>query len=205
MAYYAKVIVSGSPITKSNFKLHNSQGRAILPYNSGHYNDRYAIYEQEIAYNARSQNPDIILNFTSLAPYSLACSSLLEPIVFPRIIAAAEAKPKHTTVASCLITWAMEFAAAAWLPNWPIIAALAEVPSPHINSLIVTGIENLKKSFNSKWLALNRYFILNFIVWLYLWAYTKVISSSTILAITVARADPFIPIAGIPNLPNIKI
>ena len=36
MASYAKVIVQGSPITKSNFKLHNSQGRAILPYNSGH-------------------------------------------------------------------------------------------------------------------------------------------------------------------------
>ena len=67
MAYYAKVIVSGSPITKSNFKLHNSQGRAILPYNSGHYNDRYAIYEQEIAYNARSQNPDIILEESLIA------------------------------------------------------------------------------------------------------------------------------------------
>ena len=67
MASYAKVIVSGSPITKSNFKLHNSQGRAILPYNSGHYNDRYAIYEQEIAYNARSQNPDIVLEESLIA------------------------------------------------------------------------------------------------------------------------------------------
>ena len=61
MASYAKIIVAGSPITKSNFKLHNSKGRAILPSNSGNYHDRYALYEQEIAYVARSQNPDIIL------------------------------------------------------------------------------------------------------------------------------------------------
>ncbi|MGL5477658.1 MAG: RusA family crossover junction endodeoxyribonuclease, partial [Clostridium sp.] len=32
MAKYAKVVVKGSPITKSNFKLHNKDGRAILPY-----------------------------------------------------------------------------------------------------------------------------------------------------------------------------
>lgn len=61
MSSYAKVIVKGSPITKSNFKLHNDSKRAILPYNSGSYHDRYALYEQEIAYVARSQNPDIIL------------------------------------------------------------------------------------------------------------------------------------------------
>lgn len=62
MSSYAKVIVQGSPITKSNFKLHNTQGRAILPSNSGQYHDRYALYEQEIAYIARSQNPDIVLD-----------------------------------------------------------------------------------------------------------------------------------------------
>lgn len=61
MSSYAKVVVGGSPITKSNFKLHNSKGRAILPSNSGHYHDRYALYEQEIAYTARSQNPDVVL------------------------------------------------------------------------------------------------------------------------------------------------
>ncbi|MBE6052101.1 MAG: RusA family crossover junction endodeoxyribonuclease [Clostridium sp.] len=61
MTSYAKVIVLGSPITKSNFKLHNSNGRAILPSNSGQYHDRYALYEQEIAYVARSQNPDVVL------------------------------------------------------------------------------------------------------------------------------------------------
>lgn len=61
MSSYAKVIVNGSPITKSNFKLHNVNGRAILPYNSGQYHDRYALYEQEIAYVARSQNPETVL------------------------------------------------------------------------------------------------------------------------------------------------
>ena len=32
MKPYAKVVVPGSPISKSNFKLHNKEGRAILPY-----------------------------------------------------------------------------------------------------------------------------------------------------------------------------
>ena len=67
MTTYAKVIVNGSPITKSNFKLHNSNGRAILPSNSGKYHDRYAIYEQEIALIARNQNPDIILEESLIA------------------------------------------------------------------------------------------------------------------------------------------
>lgn len=67
MNNYAKVIVTGSPITKSNFKLFNLQGRAILPNNSGKYHDRYAIYEQEIAYKARVQNPNIILSESLIA------------------------------------------------------------------------------------------------------------------------------------------
>ena len=32
MKPYAKVVVPGSPISKSNFKLHNKDGRAILPF-----------------------------------------------------------------------------------------------------------------------------------------------------------------------------
>lgn len=64
---YAKVIVKGSPITKSNFKLFNSNGRAILPYNSGKYHDRYAIYEEEIALESRSQNPDIVITESVIA------------------------------------------------------------------------------------------------------------------------------------------
>lgn len=67
MNNYAKVIVKGSPITKSNFKLFNLQGRAILPYNSGKYHDRYAVYEQEIAYEARIQNPNIVLSESLIA------------------------------------------------------------------------------------------------------------------------------------------
>lgn len=67
MIDYAKVIVKGSPITKSNFKLHNLNGRAILPDNSGKYNDRYALYEQEIALVARSQNPDIVFSESLIA------------------------------------------------------------------------------------------------------------------------------------------
>ncbi|MFT5873681.1 MAG: Holliday junction resolvase RusA-like endonuclease [Clostridium sp.] len=64
---YAKVIIKGSPITKSNFKLSNINGRAILPYNSGKYHDRYALYEEEIAYQCRSQNPSIFLTESLIA------------------------------------------------------------------------------------------------------------------------------------------
>lgn len=67
MSCYAKVIVKGSPITKSNFKLFNSNGRAILPSNSGHYHDRYANYEEQIAYEARIQNPNIVLDESVIA------------------------------------------------------------------------------------------------------------------------------------------
>ena len=67
MKPYAKVIVLGSPITKSNFKLHNKDGRAILPYNTGKSHDKYALYEEEIAYYARSQNPEIILEESLIA------------------------------------------------------------------------------------------------------------------------------------------
>lgn len=67
MEPYAKVIVLGSPITKSNFKLHNKDGRAILPYNTGKAHDKYALYEEEIAYYARSQNPHIILEESLIA------------------------------------------------------------------------------------------------------------------------------------------
>lgn len=64
---YAKVIVAGSPITKSNFKLFNESGRAILPYNSGKYHDRYALYEEEISYCARLQNPGIVIDEALIA------------------------------------------------------------------------------------------------------------------------------------------
>lgn len=64
---YAKVIVKGSPISKSNFKLFNLEGRAILPYNSGKYHDRYALYEEEIAYETRVQNPGIVISEAVIA------------------------------------------------------------------------------------------------------------------------------------------
>ena len=67
MEGYAKVIIKGSPITKSNFKLSNMNGRAILPTSSGKYNDRYGVYEEQIAYEARSQNPDICFKESLIA------------------------------------------------------------------------------------------------------------------------------------------
>lgn len=67
MENYAKVVVKGSPISKSNFKLFNTHGHAILPNNSGKYYDRYAHYEEEIAYNARLQNPGVVLTEALIA------------------------------------------------------------------------------------------------------------------------------------------
>jgi len=64
---YAKVIIKGSPISKSNFKLFNMSGRAILPYNSGKYHDRYALYEEEIAYQCRIQNSNVFLTESLIA------------------------------------------------------------------------------------------------------------------------------------------
>ncbi|MFX0548250.1 RusA family crossover junction endodeoxyribonuclease [Hathewaya histolytica] len=64
---YAKIIVQGSPISKSNFKLFNVNGRAILPFNSGKYHDRYALYEEEIALNARAQNPEVVIEESVIA------------------------------------------------------------------------------------------------------------------------------------------
>lgn len=64
---YAKIIIQGSPISKSNFKLSNLSGRSILPFNSGKYHDRYAIYEQQIAYEARLQNPNICFTESLIA------------------------------------------------------------------------------------------------------------------------------------------
>ncbi|MCB2289120.1 RusA family crossover junction endodeoxyribonuclease [Clostridium sp. CS001] len=64
---YAKVIIKGSPISKSNFKLFNMNGRAILPYNSGKYHDRYALYEEEIAFQCRIQNPGVTLTESLIA------------------------------------------------------------------------------------------------------------------------------------------
>ena len=64
---YAKIIVHGSPITKSNFKLSNVKGRAILPFNSGKYHDRYGVYEELIAYEAKIQNPNVFLTESLIA------------------------------------------------------------------------------------------------------------------------------------------
>lgn len=67
MNNYAKIVVPGSPITKSNFKLHNKNGRAILPSNTGMAHDKFALYEEQIAYYARSQNPDTVFTESLIA------------------------------------------------------------------------------------------------------------------------------------------
>ncbi|MGB4588537.1 MAG: RusA family crossover junction endodeoxyribonuclease [Clostridiaceae bacterium] len=67
MADYAKVVIPGTPISKSNFKMVNKQGRMFMPSNSGGYNDRYMIYETTIALTARTQNPGIVFTESLIA------------------------------------------------------------------------------------------------------------------------------------------
>lgn len=57
-----KIIVYGTPISKSNFKLNSINGRYILPNNSGTYYDRYGIYEEHISYEVKKQYPNLVLN-----------------------------------------------------------------------------------------------------------------------------------------------
>lgn len=65
MENIVKIIVPGTPISKSNFKLQSKNGRYILPYNSGNYHDRYGIYEEHMAYEIKRQYPNLTFN-TSL-------------------------------------------------------------------------------------------------------------------------------------------
>lgn len=67
MPEYAKVVIMGSPITKSNFKMQNRNGRAILPSNTGTSHDRYYHYEENIAVTARAQNPGVTFEESLIA------------------------------------------------------------------------------------------------------------------------------------------
>jgi len=67
MADYAKVVVPGTPITKSNFKMVSKEGRFFLPKNTGSYSDRYDVYESTIALLARSQNPGVLFKEALIA------------------------------------------------------------------------------------------------------------------------------------------
>ncbi len=67
MADYAKVVVPGTPISKSNFKMVNKEGRFFMPHDSGGYNDRYANYETTITLMARAQNPGIVFHESLMA------------------------------------------------------------------------------------------------------------------------------------------
>ncbi len=67
MADYAKVVVPGTPISKSNFKMVNKEGRFFMPHDSGGYNDRYANYETTITLMARAQNPGLVFHESLMA------------------------------------------------------------------------------------------------------------------------------------------
>ena len=67
MADYAKIVVPGTPISKSNFKMVSKSGRFFLPRDSGSYNDRYANYEAAIALHSRNQNPGVVFTGALIA------------------------------------------------------------------------------------------------------------------------------------------
>ena len=102
-------------------------------------------------------NPPVMRDSrTNRPPLRSACASSPAPIALPSMMAAAAATPKPTTCASWRTTWATELAATAVLPRWPMITEFIELPRPHISSFIVTGMENLRKSWKSKWSRTNR-------------------------------------------------
>ena len=67
MSDYAKVVVPGTPISKSNFKMVSKEGRFFLPKNTGSYSDRYDVYESTIALLARAQNPGVVFTDALIA------------------------------------------------------------------------------------------------------------------------------------------
>lgn len=67
MSDYAKVVVPGTPISKSNFKMVSKDGRFFLPKNTGSYSDRYDNYETTIALLARAQNPGVVFTEALIA------------------------------------------------------------------------------------------------------------------------------------------
>jgi len=67
MADYAKVVIPGTPISKSNFKMVSKDGRFFMPHDTGSYSDRYSIYESTIALLARSQNPGVVFTESLIA------------------------------------------------------------------------------------------------------------------------------------------
>ena len=67
MADYAKVVVPGTPISKSNFKMVSKDGRFFMPHDTGSYSDRYSIYESTITLLARAQNPGIVFTESLIA------------------------------------------------------------------------------------------------------------------------------------------
>jgi len=67
MADYAKVVIPGTPISKSNFKMVSKDGRFFMPHDTGSYSDRYSIYETTIALMARAQNPGVVFSESLIA------------------------------------------------------------------------------------------------------------------------------------------
>lgn len=67
MPDYARIVVPGTPISKSNFKMVSKEGRFFLPKNTGSYSDRYDIYESTIALLARAQNPGVVFTDALIA------------------------------------------------------------------------------------------------------------------------------------------
>lgn len=67
MADYAKVVVPGTPISKSNFKMVSKDGRFFMPHDTGSYSDRYSIYETTITLMARAQNPGVVFTESLIA------------------------------------------------------------------------------------------------------------------------------------------
>ena len=99
---------------------------------------------------------------------------------------------------------AMELAATASLPRWPIITVNIVKPQPHTSSFAITGVVYFTKSFLST--ACDFFRRLQRIRTTPSLRFSHIARiSSAALAVTVATAAPLIPSFGNPNSPKIKI
>ena len=85
----------------------------------------------------------------SRPPYSLARTRFPLPSSFPTMIPLPEPMPMQRQEIRFFTIPAMELAATASLPRWPIITVNMVKPQPQTSSLAITGEVYLTKSFRS--------------------------------------------------------
>ncbi len=154
---------------------------------------------------ALAQEVTPILKHTILRAYVSATSSFFSPMAFPTSTLVAADSPMLMTITSSRITRTTELAAAAGLPSCPRIAALADIPAPHRDSLSTTGMDRMRKSRSSSRSQRKKYVRRMHTCRFTFHIYPTTSTNSRHRERRVARAAPRTPMAGAPRSPKIKI